>query len=66
MTFDLAKILQGKREFRRRLAVRPIEEKLAMLDTLRARAIALHESRSAVEPDTLREEPLVGFKDRGP
>ena len=28
MTFDLAKILQSKREFRQRLAARPIAEKL--------------------------------------
>ena len=55
MTFDLAKILQSKREFRQRLAARPIEEKLAMLDALRERAIALRESRPA-EPDALREE----------
>ena len=39
MTFDLAKILQSKRAFRQRLAARPIEEKLAMLDALRARAL---------------------------
>ncbi len=38
MTFDLAKILQSKRAFRQRLAARPIEEKLAMLDAMRARA----------------------------
>ena len=57
MTFDLAKILQSKRAFRQRLAARPIEEKLAMLDALRARAIALRESRSATEAGGLREEP---------
>ena len=57
MTFDLTKIAQSKREFRQRLAARPIEEKLAMLDALRARAIALRESRSPAEPGTLRETP---------
>ncbi|MDQ3813872.1 MAG: hypothetical protein M3347_07955 [Armatimonadota bacterium] len=41
MTFDLEKILQSKREMRQRLAARPIEEKLAMLDVLRERALAL-------------------------
>jgi hypothetical protein len=56
MTFDLAKILQSKREFRRRLAARPIEEKLALLDALRERALALRESRPAVEAGALREE----------
>lgn len=58
MTFDLAKILQSKREFRQRLAARPIEEKLAMLDALRERAIALRESRPA-EPETIRDEPTA-------
>ena len=56
MTFDLTKILQSKRAFRQRLAARPIEEKLAILDALRARAIALRESRTAAAGD-LREEP---------
>ena len=41
MTFDLAKIIQSKCEFRRRLAALPIEEKLAMLDALRERALAI-------------------------
>jgi len=57
MTFDLTNILQSKRAFRQRLAARPIEEKLAMLDALRARAIALRGSRPAGEADALREEP---------
>ncbi len=50
MTFDLAKILQSKREFRQRLAARPIEEKLAMLDALRARSLALRGSRPESQP----------------
>ena len=41
MTFDLAKILQSKREFREPLAARPIAEKLAMLDVLRERQLAI-------------------------
>ena len=57
MTFDLAKILQSKREFRRRLAARPIEEKLAMLDSLRERALALRPRQSGSGPAVLREEP---------
>ncbi|MCI0541192.1 MAG: hypothetical protein L0Z50_38815 [Verrucomicrobiales bacterium] len=51
MTLDLTRILQSQRAFRQRLAARPIAEKLAMLDALRARAIALREPRSAVETD---------------
>ena len=62
MTFDLNKIMQSKREFRPRLAAKPIEEKLAMLDALRARAIALRGSRAKpgtgyapqAQADTLR------------
>ena len=57
MTFDLAKILQNKREFRQRLAAQPIEEKLAMLDALRARTIALRGSRAETQRRMLREEP---------
>ena len=56
MTFDLAKILQRKREFRQRLAARPIEEKLAMLDALRERALALRPSAPASHANLLREE----------
>ena len=48
MTFDPAMILQSKREFRQRLAARPIEEKLAMLDALRGRTLAIRPAR----PDT--------------
>lgn len=56
MTFDLAKILQSKRAFRQRLAARPIEEKLAMLDALRARALALRSSGLAAGSGVLHEE----------
>jgi hypothetical protein len=57
MTFDLAKIRQSKREFRQRLAARPIEEKLALLDALRERALAIRPARAAMEPGALRETP---------
>jgi hypothetical protein len=57
MTFDPAKILQNKREFRQRLAARPIAEKLAMLDALRERALAIRPARPASERDVLREQP---------
>jgi hypothetical protein len=56
MTFELTKIAQSKRDFRQRLAAGPIEEKLAMLDALRARAIALREARSGEKSSGLREE----------
>ena len=57
MSFDLAKILQSKRAFRQRLAARPIEEKLAMLDALRARALVLRSSGPAAASGALHEEP---------
>lgn len=57
MTFDPAKILQSKRAFRQRLAARPIAEKLAMLDALRERALAIRPTRPTPEAGALREEP---------
>jgi hypothetical protein len=59
MTFELARILQSKREFRKRLAARPFEEKLSMLDALRARAVILRKSRHDTEAGTVQEEPLA-------
>jgi hypothetical protein len=49
MTFDLARILESKRAYRRQLAARPIAEKMAMLDALRERALAI---RQADRPET--------------
>ena len=57
MTFDLAKILQSKREFRQRLAARPIAEKLAMLDALRERQLAIRGRHVSSESSILHEEP---------
>jgi hypothetical protein len=57
MTFDFAKILESKRAFRQRLAARPIEEKLAMLDALRERTLALRSSGLAAGAGALHEEP---------
>ena len=55
MTFDLDKIQQSKREFRQRLAARPIAEKLAMLDALRERALAIRPPRAAHEAGALHD-----------
>jgi len=49
MTFDPDKVWASKREYRRRLAARPIAEKLAMLDVLRDRQLAIR--RRAPRPD---------------
>ena len=57
MTFNPAKILQSKRAFRQRLAAQPIEEKLAMMDALRERALALRSSELAAGARALHEEP---------
>jgi hypothetical protein len=57
MTFDLAKILESKREFRRQLAARPIEEKLALLDALRERSLAIHSARRKPGASALLEDP---------
>jgi hypothetical protein len=47
MNLDLANMVQHKPGFRRRLAARPIEEKLALLDALRERALAIRPVRHA-------------------
>lgn len=58
MTFDLTRILESKREFRRQLAARPIAEKLAMLDALRERELAIRQSsQPARESGVLHEKP---------
>jgi hypothetical protein len=57
MSFDWEKIVASKRAFRQRLAARPLEEKLAMLDALRERALALRPMPSASQTSALREEP---------
>jgi hypothetical protein len=41
MTFDLQRIIESKRAWRRSLAQRPVAEKLAMLDELRDRTRAI-------------------------
>jgi len=58
MTFNLSRILQSKRDFRQRLAARPIAEKLALLDALRERALAIRPARSVPDAGVLREKPL--------
>lgn len=58
MTFDIARILESKRQHRRALAALPIEEKLRLLDDLRQRALDLRGSPPAGHL-ILREEPAV-------
>ncbi len=49
MTFDLRQILESKRALRRRLASRPVADKLALLDELRDRAIAIRQATTRRE-----------------
>ena len=48
MTTNLQTILESKRRYRKRLAERPIAEKLRMLDALRERALLLRPAPSSV------------------
>lgn len=55
MNLNLTKILQSKREFRQRLAALPIEEKLAMLDVLRERTVAIRSAMLKTQWHMLQE-----------
>ena len=57
MTFDILKILEGKRALRDRLARLPVAEKLAMLDLLRERACTIRAAARRLEATVLRESP---------
>jgi len=57
MSFDLEKILASKRAFRQRLAARPIEEKLSMLDALHERTLALRPMPPGSKSGALHGEP---------
>lgn len=57
MSFDLEKILESKRAFRRGWAARPIAEKLRMLDAPRERELAIRGHASRSTPAALREQP---------
>ena len=50
MTFDLARILESKRAYRRKLAALPIADKLRLLDTLRERGLEIRRSRVISNP----------------
>jgi hypothetical protein len=58
MSFDLELILESKRGLRRRLAARPVAEKLRMLDALRERALAIRGPARATagESTVVRED----------
>ena len=56
MTFDIQKIVEGKREFRRGLAALPIGEKLRLLDALRERQLTLGKGSAMRAPLGTRPE----------
>ncbi len=56
MSFDLQKMLESKRAFRRELAARPVAEKLRILDAMRERELALRGTGSS-SSSVVREEP---------
>jgi hypothetical protein len=55
--FDLTKILASKAAMRQNLAQRPIEEKFAMLDAMRDRALAMREANPQAFPCDPKDEP---------
>ncbi|MDO8586588.1 MAG: hypothetical protein Q7T82_06065 [Armatimonadota bacterium] len=65
MTFDMGKILESKRALRSRLASLPVTEKLAMLDALRDRALAIRKAATRSQATAVRESPPgYGVSDR--
>lgn len=56
MTFDLQRVLDSKRAFRRRLAARPLAEKLRMLDVLRERTVSLRRAAGWQSSRPLHED----------
>ena len=59
MKLDFHKIAESKGAFRKKLAARPIAEKLRMLDTLRQRTLAIRASRKSdlASPAIVQETP---------
>jgi hypothetical protein len=57
MNFDLKQMLESKKALRRKLASRPVAEKLAMLDALRERAVALLEAGDHMRDSAVNEAP---------
>jgi hypothetical protein len=58
MSFDFQSMRESKRDFRQKLAARPLAEKLRLLDALRARAIAIRRASPAVSnPGMVVEAP---------
>jgi hypothetical protein len=65
MTFDLRRIFESKRAFRRQLASRPVAEKLAMLDVLRERLLTIRAAAARKEAALTPEDPPSCSADGG-
>jgi hypothetical protein len=57
MSLDLQRILASKRALRQKLTVRPVSEKLRLLDDLRERTLAIRRSAAPATSDVVRESP---------
>ena len=57
MTFDIKRMLESKIALRRKLANRPLAEKLAMLDELRERTLAMREAGETMRHSVIRDTP---------
>ena len=57
MTFDYKRMLESKLALRRKLANRPLAEKLEMLDALRERALDIRKAAGSLRHPVLRETP---------
>lgn len=57
MTFDLKRILESKKALRSKLTALPLAEKLAMLDALRERALALRDAGAHLRHSAVHEAP---------
>jgi hypothetical protein len=51
MSFDLQKVLESKRALRRKLAAKPLTEKIHLIEQLSERAAAIKRARSAAKND---------------
>ena len=66
MTFDLQRIFESKRAWRRAMALRPVAEKLAMLDALRDRARTIRAAASRLDVSSPTRPQTTGVRDSPP
>ena len=52
MSFDLQKVIESKRALRRKLASKPLAEKMRLLEQLSERAASIKRARSASKNDS--------------